>query len=140
MKQFQLDKIESGFQWLQNEFDNVDTIQSIDDLIQKLNLINSTLAWCNEQMAIAKYNYNEAKVKAYLNLQASDLANNDRKFSPLLAKDYVASLCKNEAYCFDLTERFSRSLVHIADNIRTCISALKEQMKLDMQAERVPNY
>jgi len=136
MKDFQLDKIEKGFQWLQAEFEDIDTIQSVDMLIQKLNILNSTLAWAGEQMAIAKFNYNKAKSQAYINLEASNIANGQTKFSPLLAKDFVASSCSQKAYEFDLVERFCRTIVHIADNIRTAISALKEQLKLDMQAER----
>lgn len=140
MKDFQLEKIESGFQWLQNEFEDIDTIQSIDTLIQKLNLLNSTLAWSGEQMAIAKFNYNKAKSQAYINLEDSNIANRGNRFSPMLAKDFVASACSQSAYAYDLTERFCRTIVHVADNIRTAISALKEQLKLDMQAERIPNY
>lgn len=136
MKPFQLEKIENGFQWLITEFEDIDTIQSIDVLIAKLNVLNSTLAWSGEQMAIAKFNYNAAKSQAYLNLEASNIANRETRFSPLLAKDFVASACSQSAYAYDLTERFCRTMVHIGDNIRTAISALKEQLKLDMQSER----
>lgn len=129
MKQFDIKKIEDGLQWMQGEFENTGEIQSIDILIQKLDAINSCIAWAGEQMAIAKKNLNVKKVAAYHNLIASSVAN-QTYFAPSLGKDFVAAQCHQEQYEFDLCERFTRALTHIADNIRTSISALKEIYKM----------
>lgn len=125
-----IEKIQNGFDWLQSELDNVDEVQSIDVLIQRLSAINSTISWAYNQMAIAKKDYNAAKVAAYHRLMVSSSAN-EKYYSPSLAKDYVNSLCIDAAYAYDLTERFCRSLIHISDNTRTCISALKEEAKMN---------
>lgn len=139
MKNFDIKRVEDGLQWLQNEFDNTGEIQSIDILIQKLDSINSAIAWAGEQMAIAKKIWNAKKVESYHALITSEVAN-ERYFAPSLGKDYVNSRCHQEQYEFDLCERFTRALTHISDNVRTAISALKEQMKLEGYTQTVPNY
>lgn len=139
MKQFDIKKIEDGLLWLQGEFENTGEIQSIDILIQKLDAINSCIAWAGEQMAISKKNLNVKKVAAYHNLIASSVAN-QTYFAPSLGKDFVAAQCHQEQYEFDLCERFTRALVHISDNVRTAISALKEQAKLEGYTSTVSSY
>jgi hypothetical protein len=130
MKQLDIKKVEAGFTWLQNEFESTGEIQSVDILIQKLDQINSALSWAGEMMAIAKKNWNLKKVSAYHTLLASETAN-EKYFAPSLGKDYIAARCQQEQYEFDLCERFTRSLVHIGENLRTCISALKEMAKMN---------
>lgn len=139
MKPFDIKKVEDGIQWLQREFENTGEIQSIDILIQKLDAINSCIAWAGEQMAISKKNLNVKKVASYNNLIASSVAN-QTYFAPSLGKDFVAAQCHQQQYEFDLCERLTRSLVHISDNVRTSISALKEQAKLDGYTGTVSNY
>lgn len=139
MKALDINKVESGLQWLQDEFENTGEIQSVDILIQKLDAINSCIAWSGEQMAIAKKNWNIKKVSAYHSLIASQAAN-ESYYSISLAKDYVSARCHQEQYEFDLCERFTRSLVHISDNVRTSISALKQQMITNSYSQSVPNY
>lgn len=137
MNLFSIKKIEDGFVWLRAEFDDTGEIQSIDVLIQKLDAINSCLAWSGEQMAIAKKLLNEAKVNAYHKLQISS-ASQEKYYAPSLAKDYVSAQCHNENYSYDMAERFCRALVHIAENLRTAISALKQEMILESYAQNVP--
>lgn len=139
MKTIDIKKVEAGLDWLQTEFENTGEIQSVDILIQKLDAINSCISWSGEQMAIAKKNWNERKVKAYYDLISSETAN-QLYFAPSLAKDFVAAQCHQEQYEFDLCERFTRALVHISDNVRTAISALKEMAKLNNYSQSVPNY
>jgi hypothetical protein len=138
MNSFSIKKIEDGFVWLRNEFDNTGEIQSIDILIQKLDNINSCLAWAGEQMAIAKKLWNDAKLKAYHKLQMSSAAQ-EKYYAPSLAKEYVNSQCSNEEYNYDMAERFTRALVHIAENLRTAVSALKQQMLLESYTSNVPS-
>ena len=141
MQALQIERIEQGFKQLQEDFADVEVIQSIDMLIQKLNVINAQMAFGGEQMAISKKLFNDAKLKAYTMLQDFYKTVPDKKFSPLLAKDFVSSQCSTESYNYDLAERYVRALVHISSNIVTSISGLKEQLKLEMQTERVPqNY
>ncbi len=137
MKALDIQRLESAYQWLQNEFDNSGEIQSIDVLIQRLDAINSSLAWSGEQMAISKKLLNEAKVKAYHKLQVSS-ASQEKYYAPSLAKDYIAAQCYIENYNYDLAERFTRSLVHISQNLVTAISALKEMAKLESYSQNVP--
>lgn len=139
MKAFDIKRVEDGLTWLQTEFEQTGEIQSIDVLIQKLDSINSAISWAGEQMAIAKKNWNLKKVFAYHSLLASSVAN-EKYWAPSLGKDYVAAQCHQEQYEYDLCERFTRSLVHISDNVRTAISALKEQLKLESYSQPVPNY
>lgn len=139
MKTIDIKKVESGLTWLQTEFEDTGEIQSIDILIQKLDAINSCISWSGEQMAIAKKNWNLKKVAAYHSLIASETAN-ESYFAVSLAKDFVNARCHQEQYEFDLCERFIRALVHISDNVRTAISALKEQAKLNNYGQSVPMY
>lgn len=127
MKTIDIKKVEAGLTWLQSEFADTGEIQSVDILIQKLDAINSCIAWAGEQMAIGKRNWNLKKVEAYHSLITSETAN-ETYFAPSLGKDYIAARCHQEQYEYDLCERFTRALIHISDNVRTCISALKQQM------------
>lgn len=130
MKEFSLNRIEEAFNWLQNEFSDTDVQHSIDDLHIKQNAINSVVSWSYEQMAVAKKMLNDAKEKAYLSLSSSSVAN-QQYYAPSLAKEYIASRCSNEAYAYDLTERLCRACVHISDNLRTSISAMKELARME---------
>ena len=123
-----LARMENAFQWMQSEFDSTEEFktQNISILIDKVNLLCNTLPWVNSQMAIAKKKLNEAKVKAYQRLNLSSKAQNET-FSPMLAKDYVNALCSEEQYAYDVAERCSRTIVHLVDAMRTCISALKTE-------------
>lgn len=130
MKQFNLKRIEEAFDWLQREFEDIEVQQSVDDLNTKQNAINSVISWAYEQMAIAKMNLNEAKQKAYLELNSKP-SSMKPLYSPSIAKDFVNSSCVNENYAYDITERLCRSCVHISDNLRTSISAMKELAKME---------
>lgn len=137
--QLQPERIEGAFIWLQNEFDSTDEFksQNIQSLIDRLNLLCNALPFVNGQMAIAKKNLNEAKVKAYHNLITSSTAN-EQYFAPSLAKDFVNAKCGNEQYIYDTAERCSRTIVHLLDALRTCISALKEETRALSYSQNVP--
>lgn len=126
--ELQLQRIEGAMQWLQNEFDNTDEfkVQNINVLIDRLNLLCNALPFINNQMAVAKKKLNEAKVKAYYTLITSQAAN-EKYYAPSLAKDFVNAQCSDEQYAYDLAERASRTIIHLLDALRTCISALKEE-------------
>lgn len=126
---FQKDRIEKAFEWLNEEFSATENLQSVDVLISKMELLNASIPFAYQQMAIAKRELNEAKTRAYQRLAASSLAN-DKYYSVSLAKDYVSAQCVEANYNYDITERLCRAMVHVADNVRTCISALKEEIKM----------
>lgn len=134
--QLQIDRIEKAFEWLKEEFSNIEEIQSIDVLISRLDMLNASIAFSYQQMAIAKKELNEAKTLAYQKLAVSSYAN-EKYYAPSLAKDYVSSQCSKENYNFDLTERLCRAMVHVSDNLRTCISALKEESKMQNYLNKI---
>ncbi len=127
MNELQIKRVEDCSNWLQ-EGETFTHTQSINFLIDKLGELSVSLAFINNQMAIAKRILNNKKVEAYLTLVGSSVAN-ETYFAPSLAKDYISAQCSEEAYNYDLCERTSRSIVHQIDAIRTAISALKEDMK-----------
>lgn len=98
--------------------------QSIDALIDQLGQLTVSLAFVNEQMVITKKVWNKKKVKAYLSLMMSSVAQ-EQYFAPSLAKDYINAKCNEEELNYDLCERTSRTITHFIDSIRTAISALK---------------
>jgi hypothetical protein len=121
--ELQIDRVEDCLNWLQAG-DTFTHSQSVNFLIDKLGELTVSMAFVNNQMAVAKRMLNEKKVKAYNNLIASSVAN-ETYFAPSLAKDYISAKCSQEQYDYDVCERCSRSLVHTIDSIRTAISALK---------------
>jgi len=139
MRQFDLKRIENAFDWLQKEFEDTDVLQSIDVLIQRQAALNSVIAWAYEQQAIAGKLLNEAKQQAYIALNAKAVTQK-QLFAPSLAKDFISASCHEENYKYDLVERLCRATIHVSDNLRTSISALKEQAKMESYNQSVPNF
>ncbi len=126
----QPERVESALIWLQSEFDSTGEfqVQNIQSLIERMNMLCNALPFINSQMALAKKKLNEAKVRAYHKLITSSTAN-EQYFAPSLAKDYVSALCSDEQYVYDNAERCSRTIIHLLDAMRTCVSALKEETR-----------
>jgi hypothetical protein len=127
--ELQIKRVQDCLDWLQ-EGETFTHSQSINFLIDKLGELTVSMAFVNNQMALAKRALNEKKVSAYNNLIASSVAN-EQYFAPSLAKDYISAKCSQEQFDYDLCERCSRSIVHTIDSIRTAISALKEDAKMN---------
>lgn len=123
MNDLQIDKVEIVMNDLIGDEAYTHT-QSINFLIDKMGELSQSLAFVNNQMAIAKAALNIAKVKAYHDLISSSVAN-EQYFSPSQAKDYINGKLAKEHYSYDLCERCSRTIVHKIDSLRTAISALK---------------
>lgn len=123
MKDLNIKRVEDCMAWLM-EGEAFTHSQSVNFLIDKMGELAVSMAFVNNQMAIAKNILNQKKVSAYNNLVASSVAN-ETYFAPSLAKDFIAARCADEQYAYDLCERCSRSMVHTIDAIRTAISALK---------------
>ena len=139
MRNLNIDRVEQAFIWLEETFEHTAEIQSVDLLIQKLDMLNATISWAGEQMCLAKVELSKEKIKAYKDFDFTSKANGV-KYPPSLAKDYVNAKCYDAEYNYDLCERLTRAIVHISENLRTSISALKQQMMLDSYTQRTPNF
>jgi hypothetical protein len=127
--ELQIKRVEDCLEWLESTADGYTASQSIAWLIDHVGLLCKSLAFVNNQMAVAKKLLNKKKVNAYNNLIGSTLANNET-ISPMLAKDYISAKIEQEQYDYDVCERCSRTLLHTIEALRTCISALKEEAKV----------
>ncbi len=126
-RQLQIPRVEKAIDFLINSAEGYTHSQSINWLIDQVGLLCQSLAFVNEQQAIAKEQLNQVKVKAYEKMVR--LYGDQKYFSPSLAKDYVNSVCGEAQYNYDICERCTRTIVHTLDTLRTCISALKEEFK-----------
>lgn len=122
-------------EWLEESATGYTAKQSIDWLVNQLGLLCQALPFVNNQMAIAKYILNGNKVKAYNTLVTSSVAN-ETFFAPSLARDYIGAKMRDDQYNFDICERTSRTIVHTTEALRTAISALKEEVKLQAYANQ----
>lgn len=116
-------------EWLESAADSYTASQSIAWLIDQMGMLCKSLAFVNNQMAVAKKILNKAKVRAYNTLVTSSEANREY-FSAMLAKDYISAKIEQEQYDYDICERCSRTVLHTIEALRTCISALKEEAKV----------
>jgi len=127
--QLQIDKVENVCEWLETSSQEYNATQSIPWLIDQVGQLCNEMAFTNTQMAVAKKELNKKKVSAYNSLISSSVAN-ETYFAPSLAKDYVSAKCGTEQYNYDVCERASRTITHTLEALRTCISALKEEIKI----------
>ena len=126
--ELQIKRVEDCMEWMESAADSYTASQSIAWLIDQMGMLCKSLAFVNGQMAVAKKILNKAKVRAYNTLVTSSEANREY-YSAMLAKDYISAKIEQEQYDYDITERCSRTLLHTIEALRTCISALKEEMK-----------
>ncbi len=131
----QISRVESCLEWMEASADGYTASQSIGWLIDQMGELCKAMPFINNQMAIAKYVLNGNKVRAYNTLVTSSVAN-ETFFAPSLAKDYIASKVREDQYNYDICERASRTIVHTVEAIRTAISALKEEAKVQSYANQ----
>jgi hypothetical protein len=127
--ELQIKRVEDAMVWLETSAQDYTASQSIPWLIDQVGMLCNTMAFVNNQMAVAKKELNKKKVSEYNTLAISSKAN-EEYYSPSLAKDYIAAKCAEEQYYFDICERTSRTVTHTLEALRTCISALKEEVKV----------
>ena len=139
MAQLQIKRVQDCMEWLQATAEDYTNGKSIPWYIDQLGMLCKAMAFVNEQMAEAKRILNKKKVTAYETLVTSSIAN-ATYFAPSLAKDYISSKCEKEQYDYDLCERCSRTIVHTIEAIRSILSALKEEMKIESYSQSVPVY
>ena len=123
MNELNIKKVEACMSWLM-EGESFTHSQSVSYLIDKLGELSVSMAFVNNQMAIAKKVLNDAKVKSYMSYGVKQ-----NKLSPMLTKDLINSQVAPEQYDYDLCERCSRTIVHTIDALRTAVSALKAEMQ-----------
>ena len=136
INKLQITRVEDCAEWLETSAEGYVASQSVGWLIDQLGQLCKSLAFVNNQMAVAKKELNEAKVKAYHSLITSQVAN-ETYFAPSLAKDFINGQLSKEQYNFDICERTSRTITHTIESLRTCISALKEEIKISGYSESV---
>lgn len=126
--ELQIKRVEDCLEWLESAADGYTATQSIAWLIDQVGMLCKSLAFVNNQMAVAKKVLNKAKVRAYNTLVTSSEANREY-YSASLAKDYISAKIEQEQYDYDICERCSRTLLHTIEALRTCIAALREEIK-----------
>jgi hypothetical protein len=131
-QQLQINRVQDCLNWLING-EAFTHSQSVSFLIDKLGELSVSLAFVNQQMAVAKKLLNQKKVAAYNSLVGSSVAN-EMYFAPSLARDYISGKVANEQYDYDICERCSRTIVHTIDAVRTAISALKMEQQYSSNA------
>jgi hypothetical protein len=129
INELQIKRVEDCAEWLEMTAEGYTATQSVGWLIDQLGQLCKSLAFVNNQMAVAKKALNEKKVKAYHSLITSEVAN-EHFFAPSLAKDFINGQLAKEQYDYDVCERTSRTITHTIESLRTCISALKEELKV----------
>lgn len=130
----QISRVEDCSEWLQSSAEDYTAAQSISWLIDQMGLLCKSLAFVNNQMAVAKEKLNRKKTVIYNRLATSSIANQEY-YSPSLAKDWISARLMKEQYEYDICERCSRTLFHTIEALRTCISALKEEAKISSYAD-----
>lgn len=126
--ELQIKRVEDCLEWLESAADGYTAAQSISWLIDQVGMLCKSLAFVNNQMAVAKRIMNKKKTQVYNNLLCSSMANNEF-FSPSVIKDYVSARIEQEEYDYDICERCSRTILHTIEALRTCIAALREEIK-----------
>jgi len=139
MAQLQIKRVQDCMEWLQAIAEDYTSGKSIPWYIDQLGMLCRSMAFVNEQMAEAKKILNKKKITAYETLVTSSIAN-ETYFAPSLAKDYISAKCEKEQYDFDLCERCSRTIVHTIEAIRSVLSALKEELKIESYSSSVPVF
>lgn len=104
-------------------------VQSIEKLIEYGFQLQQWMAFSGEQMSIAKETLHRTRKQAHINTIAS-LGSREKKYAPSLVKEYINDCCSKELGNYELAERCNRTCTHCVDLVRTCISALKEEMKM----------
>ncbi len=135
MPELDISRVEACAEWLEESAENYSASQSVHWLIDQLGMLVKAMAFINGQMAVAKLILNKMKVAAYHSLITSSVAN-ESYFAPSLARDYIAAKVSTEQYHYDLCERTSRTIVHTVEALRSALSALKEEAKLEGYANQ----
>lgn len=104
-------------------------VSSTTQLMEYAFALSQWMAYSGQMMAEAKRDLHTARRQAMINLIAS-LKANTATLSAQLQRDYVMDLCADEASAYELAERTNKACTHTLDMVRSCLSTLKEEMKM----------
>lgn len=102
--------------------------QSIAHLIDLGGKLSAWMAFTGEQMAKAKKKWRSEVARAYDSYVFSRMSQG-MSIPPSMANEYAKARAGEHEGNYEFIERVNRSITHILDFLRSCISALKEEQK-----------
>ena len=118
-----LDEIESELQSIQ-EFTEITPSEDVNEIVQRGNDLIAYLARTTKLLADSKYHKDSKLNSAFM-----DEIRKISQLSASVANKYVDSLCKNENYLINWSERLNRTVTHQIDWCRTIVSKNKAEMQ-----------
>ena len=116
---------------IQSELETMDVYitsqQNVSALIDLGGKLASWIAFTGEQQSNAKRAWRKEVARCYDNYVFSKMAFG-MKVTPSMANKYAEAKSGEYEADYEMVERTHRSCVHILDFLRTCISALKQEM------------
>lgn len=124
----QISRIEDCCEWMETVAADYSSAQSIGWYIDHIGAMLKTFAFINTQVAVAKMELDEAKKSAYQTMMLSG-KKNGLELSPMLTKDYVASVISEQQYNWSICDRARSTCDTTIEALRSLLSALKEELK-----------
>lgn len=118
-----LDEIELELQSIQ-EFTEITPSEDVNEIVQRGNDLIVYLARTTKLLADSKYHKDSKLNSAFM-----DEIRKISQLSASVANKYVDSLCKNENYLINWSERLNRTVTHQIDWCRTIVSKNKAEMQ-----------
>ena len=118
-----LDEIELELQSIQ-EFTEITPSEDVNEIVQRGNDLIAYLARTTKLLADSKYHKDSKLNSAFM-----DEIRKISQLSASVANKYVDSLCKNENYLINWSERLNRTVTHQIDWCRTIVSKNKAEMQ-----------
>ncbi|MFV0189105.1 hypothetical protein OBK29_04120 [Empedobacter falsenii] len=118
-----LDEIELELQSIQ-EFTEITPSDDVNEIVQRGNDLIAYLARTTKLLADSKYHKDSKLNSAFM-----DEIRKISQLSASVANKYVDSLCKDENYLINWSERLNRTVTHQIDWCRTIVSKNKAEMQ-----------
>ncbi len=118
-----LDEIELELQSIQ-EFTEITPSEDVNEIVQRGNDLIAYLARTTKLLADSKYHKDSKLNSAFM-----DEIRKISQLSASVANKYVDSLCKDENYLINWSERLNRTVTHQIDWCRTIVSKNKAEMQ-----------
>ncbi|WP_312554926.1 hypothetical protein [Empedobacter brevis] len=118
-----LSEIELELQSIQ-EFTEITPSEDVNEIVQRGNDLIAYLARTTKLLADAKYHKDNKLNSAFI-----DEIRKISQLSASVANKYVDSLCKDENYLINWSERLNRTVTHQIDWCRTIVSKNKAEMQ-----------
>ncbi|WP_312922573.1 hypothetical protein [Empedobacter brevis] len=118
-----LNEIELELQSIQ-EFTEITPSEDVNEIVQRGNDLIAYLARTTKLLADSKYHKDSKLNSAFM-----DEIRKISQLSASVANKYVDSLCKNENYLINWSERLNRTVTHQIDWCRTIVSKNKAEMQ-----------